>query len=272
MKLSIITINLNNRAGLQKTVDSVVSQTFADYEFIVIDGQSTDGSVDLVCRHEDKIAYWVSEKDSGIYNAQNKGIKQARGEYLYFLNSGDVLYEKDTLEKVFADDPHAPFICGNFYMEKGGKLEADTSYRDRDWHMAIYELFSGFLCHQAFFIHSDNFRKYGLYDETLKVVSDWKLFFQGIAISRRPVKYVDTFIVIYNMEGLSTQIGGSVIYAEKLKVCRELLNENAVKKLERLYYLEQNGFVTDVMKSGRWIYNGFRVFCKIGRIFGFIKG
>lgn len=272
MKLSIITINLNDEKGLQKTIDSVISQTFTDYEFIIIDGLSADGSVDLIRKHEDKISYWVSEKDSGIYNAQNKGIKQAKGEYLYFLNSGDALYAPDSLEKMLDGNPRDAFICANFYMERGGELEADTSYKDRDWHMAIYELFSGFLCHQAFFIHRSNFEKYGLYDEKLKVVADWKLFFQAIGIDHLPVKYVDTFIVIYNMEGFSTQVGGEVIYPEKLKVCREFLNENAVKKLERLYYLEQNGFVTDIMKSKSWIYNCFRVFCKIGRIFGFVKG
>lgn len=272
MKLSIITINLNNEAGLKKTIDSVISQTFTDYEFIIIDGQSTDGSIDLIKQHEDKITYWISEKDSGIYNAQNKGLKLAKGEYLYFLNSGDALHKDSTLETVFGNDPHDTFICGSFYMEQKGELTPDTSYKDRDWHIAIYELFSGFLCHQAFFIHRSNFEQFGLYDESLKVVADWKLFFQGIAINQLPVKYVDTFVVIYNMEGFSTQIGGNVIYPEKLKVCREFLNENAVRKLERLYYLEQNGFVTDIIKSKSWIYNGFRAFCKIGRILGFVKG
>ncbi|NDV78789.1 glycosyltransferase family 2 protein [Dysgonomonas sp. 511] len=272
MKLSIITINLNNKEGLQKTIESVVEQTFADYEFIIIDGLSADGSVELIKEYGDKISYWVSEKDTGIYNAQNKGIKQAKGEYLYFLNSGDALYENNTLEKIFAGDPHDPFICGSFYMETGGQLEADTSYKGRDWQFSIYELFAGFLCHQAFFIHADNFKKYGLYDESFRVVADWKLFFQAIAIDHLPVKYVDTFIVIYNMEGFSTQIGGEVIYPEKLRVCREFLSEDIVERLKRLYFLEQNGFVTDIMKSKKWIYDGFRAFCKIGRIFGFVKG
>ncbi len=203
--------------------------------------------------------------------AQNKGIKQSKGEYLYFLNSGDALHSESVLEQVFGNNPHEPFICGSFYMEKGGILEADTSYKGKDWHLAIYDLFSGFLCHQAFFIHTDNFKKHGLYSEELKVVSDWKLFFQGIALDQLPVRYIDVFIVIYNMEGFSTQIGGDTIYKEKLQVCRELLSEQLVKKLERLYYLEQNGFVTDIMKSKRWIYNGFRAFCKVGRLFGFVK-
>lgn len=271
MKLSIITINLNNKNGLQKTIESVVSQTFTDYEFIIIDGLSTDGGVELIKQYEDKITYWVSEKDSGIYNAQNKGIKQATGEYLYFLNSGDALYEPNTLEKIFGEDPHDPFICGSFYMEVGNELIPDTSYKGRDWQFSIYELFAGFLCHQAFFIHRSNFERFGLYDESLKVIADWKLFFQGIAINHLPVKYVDTFISIYNMEGFSTQIGGKVIYPEKLKVCREFLSEDVVKRLERLYYLEQNGFVTDIVKSKGWIYNGFRAFSKLGRILGFVK-
>ncbi|MFG5857279.1 glycosyltransferase, partial [Dysgonomonas sp. Shenzhen-Wh21] len=97
------------------------------------------------------------------------------------------------------------------------------------------------------------------------------LFFQGIALDHLPVKYVDTFIVVYNMEGFSTQIGGAIIYKEKLQVCKELLSPSLTEKLKRLYYLDQNGFVTDIMKSKTWIYNGFRVFAKIGRILGFIK-
>lgn len=271
MKLSIITINLNNKEGLNKTIKSVQSQTFTDFEFIIIDGKSTDGSVELIEKNAGIVSYWVSEKDSGIYNAMNKGIAKAKGEYLYFLNSGDALFESVTLEKIFEGDPHAPFICGSFYMEQKGELTPDTSYKGRDWRFSIYDLFAGFLCHQAFFIHRSNFEKYGLYSEELKVISDWKLFYQGIAVDQLPVHYVDTFIVIYNMEGFSTQIGGETIYKEKLQVCRELLSEQLTQKLIRLYYLDQNGFVTDIMKSKPWIYNCFRAFCKIGRTLGFVK-
>lgn len=271
MKLSIITINLNDESGLKKTIDSVICQTYTDYEFIIIDGQSKDGSVDIIKQNETKIAYWISEKDSGIYNAMNKGIRIARGEYLYFLNSGDILPSADVFEKVFTDDPHESFICGNFIMEKAGKLEEDKSYKGRDWTFALYDLFSGFLCHQAFFIHRSNFEKYGLYDEKLRIVSDWKLFFQAIGINHATVLYRDVDVVIYNMEGLSSQIGGDTIYKEKKKVAHELLPDVVVKKLERLYYLEQNCFITDIIKSRGWIYNGFRAFCKIGRMLGFIK-
>ncbi len=103
-KVSVITINYNNAQGLQKTIDSVISQTFKDYEFIIIDGGSTDESVDIIRKNSGKISYWVSEKDGGIYNAQNKGAKKASGEYCLFLNSGDFLMDSQTLEKVFKNN------------------------------------------------------------------------------------------------------------------------------------------------------------------------
>ena len=271
MKLSIITINLNDETGLRKTIDSVINQTFTDYEFIIIDGLSKDGSVDIIKQHQEKIVYWISEKDSGIYNAMNKGIRVAKGEYLYFLNSGDIMPSSDVLDKVFFGDPHESFICGNFFMEEAGKLEENKSYKNRDWTFSLYDLFSGFLCHQAFFIHQSNFKLYGLYDESLRIVSDWKLFFEAIGINHTTVLFRDVDVVIYNMEGLSSQIGGDVIYNEKKKVAQELLSETVVQKLERLYYLEQNCFITDIIKSKSWIYNGFRIFCKAGRTLGFIK-
>ena len=89
MKLSIITVNYNDAKGLERTIKSVISQTFHDYEFIIIDGGSTDGSVDVIKKYESHIDYWISEKDGGIYPGMNKGLRQAKGEYLNFMNGGD---------------------------------------------------------------------------------------------------------------------------------------------------------------------------------------
>ena len=87
--LSIITVNYNNAPGLQKTIDTVFAQTFKNFEYIIIDGGSTDGSLAIIESIKDKTAYWVSEQDKRIYNGMNKGIIQAKGAYLFFLNSGD---------------------------------------------------------------------------------------------------------------------------------------------------------------------------------------
>ena len=102
MKLSIITINYNNREGLKRTIESVVNQTFTDFEWILIDGGSTDGSKELIEQYSNRFSYWVSEPDNGIYNAMNKGLRAAKGDYLQFLNSGDRLYNAQSLASCFS--------------------------------------------------------------------------------------------------------------------------------------------------------------------------
>ena len=112
VKLSIITVNLNNLEGLKRTYESVVCQTFTDYEWIVIDGGSTDGSREFIEQHQDKFAYWCSEPDKGIYNAMNKGIVRAKGEYLNFMNSGDCFACEETLAGVFGRERTADILYG----------------------------------------------------------------------------------------------------------------------------------------------------------------
>lgn len=112
MKLSIITINRNNCAGLSRTMDSVIRQTCKDFEWILIDGASTDGSVDLIRQNKQHITYWVSEPDKGIYNAMNKGLQQAHGEYCLFLNSGDWLAQNSTIAEVL------PILSGDIFVAR----------------------------------------------------------------------------------------------------------------------------------------------------------
>ena len=97
MKYSIITINYNNRDGLEMTINSVLEQTYKDFEYIIIDGGSTDGSLEVIKKHAAQIDYWVSEPDNGIYNAMNKGIRKATGDYLNFMNSGDTYHTSSVL-------------------------------------------------------------------------------------------------------------------------------------------------------------------------------
>lgn len=125
MKISVITINYNNRAGLEATAESVVCQCGADYEWIVIDGGSTDGSVDVIKKHESRISYWCSCPDNGIYHAMNKGVKQATGEYCIFMNSGDCFAAPTVLKEVSgeAEQCGSDFITGRvvWVEEKGNK-------------------------------------------------------------------------------------------------------------------------------------------------------
>ncbi len=120
-KISIITINFNDLVGLEKTFNSVVSQSNTDFEYIVIDGGSTDGSKEFLEQNSDKLAYWISEKDSGVYNAMNKGIKAAKGDYVMFLNSRDFLIDSTIIDKVVKDlDGSTAIYYGNLIYSLNG--------------------------------------------------------------------------------------------------------------------------------------------------------
>ena len=198
MKLSIITVNLNNKNGLQKTIDSVVTQTFKDFEWIVIDGDSTDGSKELIEKFSDYISYWVSEPDKGIYNAMNKGIMAAKGEFLLFLNSGDELYDNNTLSHVFKLNINSDIISGQ--VER-----SDTHQLLRHYNPNICsQIYDDTLNHQGTFIKRILCEKYK-YDENLRIVSDWKFWVEAIIINKASVTVIDNIITIQDMEGLSNR-------------------------------------------------------------------
>ncbi|NDW10779.1 glycosyltransferase family 2 protein [Dysgonomonas sp. 520] len=262
-KVSIITINLNNKTGLEKTIKSVISQTSHNYEFIVIDGASTDGSTDVMKLYAEHITYSLSEPDKGIYEAMNKGIKAAKGEYLHFLNSGDIYASDTVLENAFKEDWHDSFVCGNFFYDFSGELVKYGIYKNRDWTFSLYDIFSDGLCHQAFFINRKMFDKYGYYDEKLRIASDFKLFFIAIGLHHEPVRYVDVDIVIYDTEGFSSNVGGKAILREKQLIAQQELSEQVFNKINYLHYLQRNAYITEFTLSKKWIHFLFKVFNKI---------
>jgi glycosyltransferase involved in cell wall biosynthesis len=114
-KLSVITIVFNNAKDIERTILSVLNQRYDNIEYIIIDGGSTDGTVDIIRKYDNKVL-WVSEKDKGIYDAMNKGLKMAKGEYVLFMNSGDEIYDSSTVENVFASSPNADIYYGETEM------------------------------------------------------------------------------------------------------------------------------------------------------------
>ncbi|GHU81676.1 glycosyl transferase [Bacteroidia bacterium] len=226
MKLSIITINFNNREGLKKTIESVVSQTFRDYEYIIIDGGSTDGSAEVIKQYAAQITYWVSEPDKGIYDAMNKGIRKSYGEYCQFLNSGDTLYSETVLEKVFSEDYTEDIVTGNFVelyknktvLRKGRAYAREQKGRS----LSLFDFFAGSISHQATFIRKKLFEQYGLYDDTYKIASDWVFFLKTIGLNNVKVKYLDLNIVYFNMDGISNT-NLSLSYNERTDILQSLL-------------------------------------------------
>ena len=178
-KLSIITINLNNADGLRKTIESVILQTISDFEYIVIDGASTDGSVDIIKQYSDKITYWISEPDNGVYNAMNKGILKATGDYCLFLNSGDEFSSNKSLIKFnFFFDLNIDILYGDLTV-KNGIEEYYKTYPDK---LTFKYFRSDTLPHPASFIKRKLFHDICMFDEKLKICSDWEFFVIAICL------------------------------------------------------------------------------------------
>lgn len=201
MKLSIITINRNNSEGLRRTIESVVTQTYTDFEYIVIDGASTDESVAIIRRYENKIAYWVSEPDKGIYDAMNKGILQAHGEYCLFMNSGDVFYDTNTLANIQWGYINEDIVSGNSVFEKSSLHDERIIISPTK--IRAGNLILGFLPHQSTFIKTDLFKTVGLYDVDFRIVSDWLFFIKALLVCNASYRHIDLFISRCETEGVS---------------------------------------------------------------------
>lgn len=212
MKISIITISYNNVIGLEKTIQSVINQSFQDFEYVVIDGGSNDGSKEILEKYSDKISYWVSEPDKGIYNAMNKGITAAQGEYLIFINSGDHFFDEQSLS------------TGAKYLGREDIIYSDLKVVDNvqsdkftyPSSLSFSYFYESSLPHPATFIKKSAFERCGLYDENLKIVSDWKWFMNAICIFNCSYAHIPETISTFYFDGISSQD----IYLEKINAER----------------------------------------------------
>ena len=261
MKLSIVTINYNNAEGLRKTLASVASQTFRDFEHIIVDGGSTDESVEIIREYADNEAIrlensktdnlassphhlitlspitWISEKDRGIYDAQNKGIRLAHGEYCYFLNAGDTFCADDVLERMFSPNNlissspnHLPDILyGNEIIVDGnGKRVGIARGVEKP---SFVDLYNSCMKHQASFIRRSLFDKYGMYDTDMRICSDFDWFFRVIAFHDDvTLQYMDVDIAYFENTGLSYH-NPELCAKER----QQILNRYMSKRLQRDY-------------------------------------
>lgn len=200
MMFSVITINYNNIYGLRQTIESVVSQSFDSFEYIIIDGGSTDGSLNVIKENEKEIDYWISEKDHGIYNAMNKGVAQAHGDYCIFMNSGDSFIDEYVLMNVSKVIAGEDIIVGKAIIDDLGH---SISPPPANGVLTLYHLYSGSIPHQGAFIRTELLRKYP-YDEKLKISSDWKFFVQTLILDNCSIRYIDLPVSRYDINGYSS--------------------------------------------------------------------
>lgn len=211
LKLSIITINYNDAVGLQKTFNSTISQSCADFEHVIVDGASPDNSVEVIKKYAAEASAkgikvtWISEKDKGIYNAMNKGIRMARGEYIEILNAGDILASVEVVEKMYAaleEKDYPELLYGNMI-----KVSADGKVvgKSKETPYSFLNYFISTLNHDCAYIKRSLFGedRYGLYDEELKIVSDWKWYTEAIGLGTVFPVYVDIDVTIFDATGIS---------------------------------------------------------------------
>lgn len=215
---SIITINRNNADGLRKTMQSVLSQDFSDYEYIIIDGASTDGSVEVireflaVPEYASKISYWVSEPDSGIYNAMNKGIRHANGEFVNMMNSGDTMLPEvlERLAKIAAEHK-GEVLYGAVNGIKDGEFDCVIGGCAKN-------LLRCPIAHPSCFIPLELHEKYGFYDESYKIVADWDLC---IRFYLEKVKFCYTNLIVADFDLIGISNTSPNLQKENMRVIKK---------------------------------------------------
>ena len=232
---SIITINYNNREGLEKTIASVVNQTYSNYEFIVIDGGSTDGVGEVIKSNEKQISFWCSEKDKGIYDAQNKGINKATGDFFIFMNSGDCFTSETVLHsaaKFIADRNGYKIYYGNTNLvEEDGTKRFLAPPKTLDLNFFFFAT----LNHQSCFIHKSLFVKYGVYNLDYQIGADYEFFLKVFLNEPQSFFYINVLICDYENYGTSANTKFfDLIVKERTQIHQALLSKDQLKRRERL--------------------------------------
>lgn len=270
MKLSIITINYNNAAGLKATLDSVASQTYRSIEHIIVDGGSTDGSVDVIREYADKVermkelknegiqVVWSSELDNGIYDAMNKGIEKASGEYLYFLNGGDTLVDQIVLEQLSQILNHGEDIIVSKinFVDANGKYHAD--FQPRMSEISLFHFLQAGIPHQSALIHRSLFQKYGLYDLQYSIVADWEFFLRALILNNATLRYTDISIANFDGTGLTSTHGKEMMdeiakvisnsFPRRVVLDYQWMQSNSAD-MRRIEWLQHHSFVHKMVNA-----------------------
>lgn len=257
IKLSIITINYNNASGLQKTIQSVVQQDCSGIEYIVIDGNSSDDSIEIIKKYEDQITYWVSEPNKGIYGNMNRGIKEVNGAYCLFLNSGDWLVE-DSLNKIIPWCEHADIIYCNTYLSYNNTRFETIRYPTE---LTMRHFYKQTIGHQSTLIRSDLFKQYGLYNENNRVHSDYEFWIKSIIAGNCTCKHVDEFLTYYDMGGISSKPTRSS-QSEIDRILEPVIPPRVLADYENWYVRTTELQVWEWVKSKRVLYAVIRLLFK----------
>lgn len=246
-KLTIISINYNNIEGLKKTFESIKNQTWLAFDYIVIDGGSTDGGKELIEKNA-QVTHWVSEKDNGVYHAMNKGIRLAKTDYVIFMNTGDYFYDNDVLYKAQKHfDKGISVLYGNtVYFNDNGYYREETPPEK----LSFGFMSTSGINHQATFIKTSLFTKYFFYNEAYKICSDWEFFILILCSKNESYEHIGGFICYYDFSGISADPKNLHIYNEERKITLEkyfplmlddyeIINELNSRRVRNIMHIKQ---------------------------------
>ena len=271
MKLSIVTIIYNNKKGLAKTIESVVNQEFKDFEWIVIDGGSTDGSKELIQDNLTHIDYWLSEKDQGIYDAMNKGIKASTRDYILFLNSGDFFITNNAVKLI----TNAPNIEDLIFCDIQIRSKKEV-YQQINSSNPKQILLDRMICHQAILHKRSLFTHVGLYSLDYKITSDYEFLIKSIYKYNCTYSYFPYCFVEYDdTNGISDfDSNGSQLKQERLSILKNYFSESLVHKvaqqeskidtLLKIKYAHDGLLKSNIIKCALWLIT-FKKLFKIKR-------
>lgn len=245
--VSIISVNLNDRAGLARTLVSIGRQTFEDREVVVIDGGSTDGSVEVIKEKAAVVTDWVSEKDRGIFDAMNKGIRRARGTYCVFLNGGDVFASDDALEHFFgAGAPVEDVLYSDLIVEhEDGTTHVWETPGALSWDFFMRTT----LPHPSSAIRRDLFERVGLYDTIFRMGADYEFFLRAIVVRGATTRRMPVPLSRFAHGGLSTKPDGYALLREERKLAKERALSPILLAHWDEYLAAKRGFVHKTIRS-----------------------
>lgn len=206
MKVSIITVVYNNKDYVTDCLQSVLNQSYKDIEHIVIDGGSTDGTLKVIELYKKKLGYFVSEKDSGLYNALNKGIKKAKGDIIGILHSDDMFYSKDSIEQIvniFKTENAEVVYANGMYVDRDNPSKIKRIYKSKPF-KKNYLNFGWIPLHTTIFVKKEVFNKLGLYDESYSISSDYDISLRWFMDEKLKKVFLNKWLVIMRLGGKST--------------------------------------------------------------------
>ncbi len=213
--ISVIIANYNGGATLGRALKSVVAQTFSRIEIIIIDGGSSDGTLDILRKFDDIVDYWVSEPDNGVYDALNKGIDFAHGDWMYFLGSDDNLEDHNILQRLLSFNSKSKMIYGNVIL-----ANTNTIY---DGEFTRYKLCTQNICQQAILYHRNLFEKLGKFNLKYSLYADWEFNIKCFACKDANPQFMNVIVAKYGSEGMSCNKMDDLFIRDQLNLIRNIL-------------------------------------------------